>query len=259
MNTKIITTAAVSAFIFFGVGTYVGLKQTSDAPSPPPKNPRNSQIIASLRQDNKSLKAEVAQLKADIEQLDKVNVQLAAQIAAPPPPAPKSVTLGWMPRYERQRLIMNYLRQIEAARDQFVLENGHAPASVDELVGFDRYIKTVRPVSGEDYSSLSMASGQLLSVTTADGMTVTYDPSGANTTRIETPPEVARAQALSRKVAPAIQKATDAYLLANPEAKNRPNPQALIPYFATPQDSADFLEMIEAQKAAFEAEKAAPR
>ena len=88
MNTKIITTAAVSAFIFFGVGTYVGLKQTSDAPSPPPKNPRNSQIIASLRQDNQSLKAEVAQLKADIEQLDKVNGQLAAQIAAPPPPHP---------------------------------------------------------------------------------------------------------------------------------------------------------------------------
>ena len=104
-----------------------------------------------------------------------------------------------------------------------------------------------------------MLSGQPLSVTTADGMTVTYDPSGVGSTPVETPPEVVRAEELGQKVGPSIQKATEAFRLANPGAKGPSNPQALVPYFATPQDGADFLEMIEARKASFEAQKRAPR
>jgi len=260
MTIKFITTVALSALIAFGAGAYVGLNYVPSTPSPSSLEvPRQSALIASLRQDNRQLTAEVASLNTDLAKLNEANAALVAKAAVPPPPAstPKSVTLGWMPRYEQQRLIMASLRQVDAARDQFLREKGRAPVSVHELVGIDRYIKTVRPVNSEDYASLSMAGGQPLSVTTADGMTVTFDPSGAGTTRIEMPPEVARAEELSRKVGPAIQKATEAYRLANPTAKSMPNPQALIPYFATPQDGADFIEFMEAQKTAFAAQKAA--
>ena len=64
-----------------------------------------------------------------------------------------------------------------------------------------------------------------------------------------------RASALSpdevRVVAliPAAKIAMDAYRAAN-HGEAPPNPEALIPYFATPQEGADFAEFIEAQKPA---------
>ena len=135
---------------------------------------------------------------------------------------PAGATLGWMPVYEKQRQIMNYLKQVDAARAQVAIEKGQGPSSIHELVGIDRYIKTIRPVGGEDYSGLSMEKGKPLTVTTEDGMTVTYDPSGATTTPIDMPPEVTRAellfaqaQKLAQKLGPARQRAVEAYRLAN--------------------------------------------
>ncbi len=255
-------TIAAGALVVFGLGLYFSLNRDLPASASPGQfAQRDLQIIAALREDNLVLKTETEKLRSEVDQLNVSNARLTAQLEAPPPaaPAPKDTTLGWMPRYERQRLIMNSLHQLGAARDQFWFEKGQAPGSVHELVGLDAYVKTVRPVSGEDYSGISMAKGQPLSVTTPDGMTVTFDPSGATTTPIEMPPEVARAEQLSQKLAPAMQKAAAVYRLANPEVKSMPNPQVLVPYFTTPQEGADFLEMIEAQNAAMEAQKTAPR
>ena len=44
-------------------------------------------------------------------------------------------------------------------------------------------------------------------------------------------------------------KAVEAYRAAN-NGNQPPSPEALIPYFATPQEGADFVEFLEAQKAA---------
>lgn len=53
------------------------------------------------------------------------------------------------------------------------------------------------------------------------------------------------------KVASAMKAATDAYHAAH-NGQEPPNLQALIPYFATPQEGADCVEFLEAQQAAAE-------
>ena len=145
--------------------------------------------------------------------------------------------------------MLSNLRQIDAARKQFQLVNGRAPSSVFELVGIDRYIKQVRTVAGEDYADLPMAVGQPLTVTAPDGTTVTFDPSGATTTVPQFTPLELRAEELGRKTAPTIKSAVEAYRAAN-NGNNPPNEQALLQYFATPQDAADFAEFVKVRKAA---------
>jgi tetratricopeptide (TPR) repeat protein len=46
------------------------------------------------------------------------------------------------------------LRALQAAADQYYLENGVIYATYDDLVGPSRYIKALNPVTGEDYRSL---------------------------------------------------------------------------------------------------------
>jgi hypothetical protein len=192
-------------------------------------------------------------MSAELTKLNEANALLAAQRAVPPaPPAPavaqQGPTLG-LARWEVQQAALNNLRQIHAARDQFKLENGRIAGSVAELVGRRAYIKTMRTVDGEDYSGLSTDPDQPMTVTTPDGIAVTFDPTGATTTRPEKPPEVVHAEELSAKLQGSINQAVSAYQAANP-GKRPPNEQALIPYFATPQQGADFTELLEARKAA---------
>ena len=130
------------------------------------------------------------------------------------------------------------------------LENGKDPESVDVLVGDASYIRRMHTVGGEDYSALPMGPGQLLTVTTPDGTSVTFDPSGAATTQITEPPSPEEAaQELMHAVGPAVNQAVIAYRAAN-QGQNPPNPEALTPYFANPQDAAAFAQAREAQKAA---------
>ena len=250
MTTKIITAAVLSVLVGFGAGSYAGLGRHADVPPPPPaEGPQLARTITSLRQDNQRLQAEIAAQSQDIARLNEANVQLAAKRAAPSPPAPvaKSATIG-LARWEVQQAAMNNLRQIDAARAQYALEYGHPPGSINELVGRNKYIKTVRTVAGEDYSGLSMLLGAPLTVTTPDGITVTYDPSGTMTTRPEVPPEVARLQELEAKIQQPVNQALSAYRSAH-NGGNPPNEQALLPYFATPKEGADFVEFLEARKA----------
>jgi len=87
--------------------------------------------------------------------------------------------------------------------------------------------------------------GAPMALTTAIGLSVNLDPSAPRP--VPTPEEV-RLSELSKQLSPAIKQAVEAYGAANNGAK--PNtPEALIPFFATPQDGADFVEFVEAQKA----------
>jgi RNA polymerase sigma factor (sigma-70 family) len=251
MTTKLITTALLSALVAFGAGTYVGLSQNTAGPPPLPSDaPRLSQAIASLRQENQKLTAEVAGLNADLARLDEANAALTAMHAAPPPPAPapKSLNIG-LPRYELQQSILNNLRQIDAARSQYLHDKGHPAGTVSDLVGIGQYIKTVRTAGGEDYSGLSMADGQPLTVVTPDGVSVTYDPAGTLTTHPDIPPSVLHVQELGQRVQSSAMKAIEAYRSAH-NGSSPPNEEAILSFFSTPQESTDYTEFMAARKAA---------
>lgn len=248
MTTKIIATALVSGALAFGAGSYFGLNRAALDPLPPaPELPEHSRTIASLRN-------EVTQLKAARDALAASNAQIesdlrAARAAARPTataPAPTDVESA-----SRQRAIMNNLRQIGAAIDQFQLEHKRPPASLEELVGETKYIRRLLSVEGEDYRTLTLLPGQSLTVVTASGVPVTYDRKAQAATTPPPPPspEMRRARELMHKAEPAMLRALAAYKTANP-GKNPPNPEALLPYFTTPQEGADFVEAVDAQKAA---------
>jgi len=55
----------------------------------------------------------------------------------------------------QQKTILNNLRQLNAAAQQYYLENGVSTVSYDELVGSDKYIKQIQVVAGEAYTALS--------------------------------------------------------------------------------------------------------
>jgi RNA polymerase sigma factor (sigma-70 family) len=256
MTTKIVAAAVVGGLLAFGAGTYVGRTgHPLTRGAPPPENPAQLREIAALRQSNATLQAELdrvdaanTQLNAAIAQLNASNAKLAAAKAASAAPA-KNLSIGMTPR-ELKQSILNNLRQVDAARSQYRLENGSDPDSVETLVGDRGYIRRLQTVGGEDYSGLSMGAGQLLTVTTPDGTAVTYDPSGAATTQITEPPSTEeRAQEMMQKVGPAVGQAVTAYR-ANNQGQDPPSPEALTPYFANPQDAAAFAQAREAMKAA---------
>jgi hypothetical protein len=248
MSTKLITTASLGALIAFSAGTYFGMKReaaSAGAPvaaAPSPEATRQAQTIAALRQDNRQLAAELTAAQTEVARLRAIEAAAKKLPARGPAVAAKSPNIG-MPLHEQQTMTLNNLRQIDAARKQFQLENGRAAGSILDLVGVRRYIKTVRTVGGEDYSALSMEPGQPLTVTSPDGVSVTYDPSGATTTPVEIPPAVAHEQ----KVQATVMKAVEAYRAANGGA-NPPNEAAIVAYFATPQEGADFVELMESRK-----------
>lgn len=77
----------------------------------------------------------------------------------------------------QEKAIVNNLRQLDAAAQQFFLENGTNRATYADLVGPDKYISQLPPVAGEDYTGIVITgSTTSLSVTTADGRTVSHPP-----------------------------------------------------------------------------------
>jgi len=88
-----------------------------------------------------------------------------AQVAAPTP-----ITLP----PESERAIMNNLRQIGAAADQYYLEHGTNRVTLADLVGPDKYIRELRPVAGENYEQLTLVQGEDLVITVPGGPTYTY-------------------------------------------------------------------------------------
>ena len=80
------------------------------------------------------------------------------------------------PSPEIKKAILNNLRQLAAAADQFYLENGKNQVTLDELVGETKYVKRLVIIDGEDYRQITFAQGKPLIVTTAGGFTTTYAP-----------------------------------------------------------------------------------
>jgi type IV pilus assembly protein PilA len=77
----------------------------------------------------------------------------------------------------QQKAVLNNLRQIYGAAQQYMLESGASTAPYTNLVGAgtDKYIKAINAVSGEDYTTMTVQStqSQLIISTTAAG-TITY-------------------------------------------------------------------------------------
>lgn len=80
------------------------------------------------------------------------------------------------PPPEVKRAILNNLRQLAAAADQFYLENGKSQVTLEELVGPTKYVKALNVVDGEDYRTIVFAQGKRMVVTTSGGFQMTYDP-----------------------------------------------------------------------------------
>ncbi|KXU34740.1 hypothetical protein AXK11_07815 [Cephaloticoccus primus] len=51
--------------------------------------------------------------------------------------------------------VLENLRRLDAAAQQYYLEHGVSSAPYEALVGPDKYIEQLTPVAGEDYSKLS--------------------------------------------------------------------------------------------------------
>jgi RNA polymerase sigma factor (sigma-70 family) len=260
MTTKTAATAAICGLLAYGAGAYFGHGGRAESRTQPALgDPAQARQIASLRQSNAALQAEIdrvdaanTQLNATVAQLNASNeayAKIAAAKAAAAATPGKNLSIGLTPRELKQHILTN-LRQIDAARTQYKLENNSDPGSVDILVGDNGYIRRLSTVGGEDYSGLSMGPGQVLTVTTPDGTAVTYDPSGATTTQITEPPtDTERAQELMQEVGPAVSQAVAAYKSSN-QGQNPPNPDALTPYFTNPQDAAAFAQARQAVAAA---------
>lgn len=87
------------------------------------------------------------------------------------------VTHGAMePSPEIKRAMLNNLRQLAAASDQFYLEKGKTTVTYDQLVGPDKYIKRIESLAGENYRAIEFAQGKPLRITTVDGYSLSYDP-----------------------------------------------------------------------------------
>jgi len=80
------------------------------------------------------------------------------------------------PPPEVKKRVMNNLRQLAAAADQFYLENGVSRASYDQLVGPTKYVKEINPVDGEDYRGIQFEQGKPLQTRTSQGYVISYTP-----------------------------------------------------------------------------------
>jgi type IV pilus assembly protein PilA len=111
---------------------------------------------------NRSLKQDIAGLAI----YNPVSVGLLAAMAIP---AFQKVRIA-----SQDKAVLNNLRQLSAAFDQYCLENGVTTATYDQLVGPTKYVRVVQPVAGENYRALRFVQGQPLQVRLADGRTIQY-------------------------------------------------------------------------------------
>lgn len=78
----------------------------------------------------------------------------------------------------QQKAVLNNLRQLGAAADQYFLETGKSVCGYRDLVGTgaNQFIRELRPVAGEDYTKLMFRKGQSqITVILGNGTPVTFD------------------------------------------------------------------------------------
>src|SRR5438046_9955690 len=77
----------------------------------------------------------------------------------------------------RQKAITNNLRQVSAAAQQYMLENGVSQVVYTDIVdtGTQLYIKNINTVAGEDYTSLTLHNTDTQVSISSSVITVTYN------------------------------------------------------------------------------------
>ena len=112
-------------------------------------------------------------LKQDVAMVAVYNPVTIGFLAAMAIPAFQKVRMA-----SQEKVVLNNLRQLAAAADQFYLEKGVRTATYGDLVGPDRYIKELQPVAGENYQQLRFVEGQPLRVRLASGQVIQYPLGG---------------------------------------------------------------------------------
>lgn len=163
-----------------------------------------------------------------------------------------------LPAEQQIKAMENNLRKIAKARIQFGLEHGHWPASLADLFTPDEFIKDIVSVTGEDYSTIPLTgdSYQVLRVVGPNGVVASYDPSrsdnGISTPLSPAEEKMRQSSDILRRLDPALtRKAVEAYRAAH--ATQRPpanDPRAIVPYFESAQDGANYLKYVELREAA---------
>jgi type IV pilus assembly protein PilA len=110
-------------------------------------------------------------LKQDVAMIAVYNPATLGLMAAMAVPAFQKVRTS-----AQEKAVLNNLRQIAAAADQYYLENNVDTVELEKLVGPDAFIKELKPVAGEDYGELILQSGEPLVIHLPDGREVRYDP-----------------------------------------------------------------------------------
>lgn len=64
----------------------------------------------------------------------------------------------------QEKAVLNNLRQLAAAADQYYLEKGVTTATYEDLVGPTKYVRRLNPVDDEDYRTLVFKQGTPLRV-----------------------------------------------------------------------------------------------
>ena len=112
---------------------------------------------------NRSMKQDVAGLAV----YNPVTVGLLAAMAIP--------AFNKVRQTSQQKAVLNNLRQLAGASEQFFLETGKSSATYDDLVGPDKYISEIKPIAGESYRGLQFRPGGTLTVRLASGKEVTFE------------------------------------------------------------------------------------
>jgi type IV pilus assembly protein PilA len=108
-------------------------------------------------------------LKQDVMMVAVYNPLTIGIVAAMAVPAFQKVRSS-----SQEKAVLNNLRQLAAAADQYYLEHGVTTATYTDLVGPDKYVKTVTSVAGENYHLLRFQAGRPLQVRLSDGRTIHY-------------------------------------------------------------------------------------
>ena len=75
----------------------------------------------------------------------------------------------------QEKAMLNNARMLSSAADQYYLENGKTVAAYSDIVGPDKYVKSVFVVMGEKYPQ-TFQQEQPIDIVKPDGTVLRYDP-----------------------------------------------------------------------------------
>lgn len=108
-------------------------------------------------------------LKQDVAMIAVYNPVSIGLMAAMAIPAFQKVRAS-----SQEKAVLNNLRQLSSAADQYYLEHGTDSVTYNELVGPGKYIKQMQSVAGEDYHQILFMQGRPLRVRLPDGRVIHY-------------------------------------------------------------------------------------